>query len=119
MIRARGDRGARPERRALLLGSSPRPTSASKRWVWEQYDHLILGNTVQAPGGDAAIVRIGDGPKGLALTTDVTPRYCEADPVEGGKQAVAEAWRNITAVGGRAARRHRQPQFRQSRSGRR
>jgi len=55
---------------------------------------------VQSPGGDAAIVRIEDGPKGLALTTDVTPRYCEADPVEGGKQAVAEAWRNITAVGG-------------------
>jgi phosphoribosylformylglycinamidine synthase len=81
-----------------LVGS---PDGASKRWVWEQYDHLILGNTVQVPGGDAAIVRIEEGPKGLCLTTDVTPRYCEADPVEGGKQAVAEAWRNITAVGGR------------------
>jgi phosphoribosylformylglycinamidine synthase II len=81
-----------------LVGS---PDLCSKRWVWEQYDHIILGNTVQMPGGDAAIVRIEDGPKGLALTTDVTPRYCEADPVEGGKQAVAEAWRNITAVGGR------------------
>ncbi|QRM28997.1 phosphoribosylformylglycinamidine synthase subunit PurL [Microvirga sp. VF16] len=80
-----------------LVGS---PDQSSKRWVWEQYDHLILGNTVQTPGGDAAIVRIEDGPKGLALTTDVTPRYCEADPFEGGKQAVAEAWRNITAVGG-------------------
>ncbi len=77
------------------------PDLASKRWVWEQYDHLILGNTVQPPGGDAAVVRIDDGPKGLALTTDVTPRYCFADPVEGGKQAVAEAWRNITAVGGK------------------
>src|SRR3712207_5634705 len=88
-----------PEAEALLklVGS---PDQCSKRWVWEQYDHLILGNTVQSPGGDAAIVRIEDGPKGLALTTDVTPRYCEADPVEGGKQAVAEAWRNITAVGG-------------------
>ena len=73
----------------------------SRRWVWEQYDHVILGNTVQRPGGDAAVVRVQDGPKGLALTVDVTPRYCEADPVEGGKQAVAEAWRNITAVGGR------------------
>ena len=73
----------------------------SKRWVWEQYDHLILGNTVQRPGGDAAVVRINDGPKGLALTTDVTPRYCEADPFEGGKQAVAEAWRNLIAVGAR------------------
>ena len=80
-----------------LVGS---PDLCSKRWIWEQYDHLILGNTVQKPGGDAAVVRVLDGPKGLALTCDVTPRYCEADPVEGGKQAVAEAWRNITAVGG-------------------
>ncbi len=56
---------------------------------------------MQKPGGDAAIVRVEDGPKGLAITCDVTPRYCEADPVEGGKQAVAEAWRNITAVGGK------------------
>ena len=77
----------------------PRPTSCSKRWVWEQYDHLILGNTVQRPGGDAAVVRVKEGPKGLALTTDVTPRYCEADPFEGGKQAVAETWRNLSAVG--------------------
>src|SRR5271170_6987463 len=77
------------------------PDLCSKRWVWEQYDHVILGNTVQRPGGDAAVVRVEDGPKGLAFTTDVTPRYCEADPFEGGKQAVAEAWRNLTAVGTR------------------
>jgi phosphoribosylformylglycinamidine synthase len=81
-----------------LIGS---PDLSSKRWVWQQYDHLILGNTVQRPGGDAAVVRIGEGPKALAMTTDVTPRYCEADPFEGGKQAVAEAWRNLTAVGAR------------------
>ena len=79
-----------------LIGS---PDLCSKRWVWEQYDHIILGNCVQMPGGDAGVIRIGDGPKGLAMTTDVTPRYCEADPVEGGRQAVAEAWRNLTAVG--------------------
>jgi len=79
-----------------LVGS---PDLSSKRWVYEQYDHFIGGNTVQKPGGDAAIVRVEDGPKGLAMTADVTPRYCEADPVEGGRQAVAEAWRNITAVG--------------------
>jgi phosphoribosylformylglycinamidine synthase II len=79
-----------------LLGSAD---LCSKRWVYEQYDHVIGGNTVQRPGGDAAVVRIGEGPKALALTTDVTPRYCEADPFEGGKQAVAEAWRNLTAVG--------------------
>jgi phosphoribosylformylglycinamidine synthase len=81
-----------------LIGS---PDLCSKRWVFEQYDHVILGNTVQRPGGDAAVVRIQEGPKALALTSDVTPRYCEADPFEGGKQAVAEAWRNLTAVGAR------------------
>src|SRR6202040_3170533 len=81
-----------------LIGS---PDLCCKRWVWEQYDHVILGNTVQRPGGDAAVVRVKDGPKALALTCDVTPRYCEADPFEGGKQAVAEAWRNLTAVGAR------------------
>src|SRR2546430_5929970 len=79
------------------------PELCSKRWVWEQYDHVILGNTLQRPGGDAAVVRVQDGPKGLALTVDVTPRYCEADPFEGGKQAVARGWRNITAGGGAAA----------------
>jgi phosphoribosylformylglycinamidine synthase II len=79
-----------------LVGS---PDLCSKRWVYEQYDTLILGNSVVTPGGDAGIVRVEEGPKGLAMTADVTPRYCEADPFEGGKQAVAEAWRNLTAVG--------------------
>jgi phosphoribosylformylglycinamidine (FGAM) synthase-like enzyme len=81
-----------------LLGS---PDLSSTRWVTEQYDTLILGNTIEGPGGDAAVVRLGEGPKGLALTTDATERYCEADPVEGGRQAVAEAWRNLIAVGAR------------------
>jgi phosphoribosylformylglycinamidine synthase len=80
----------------LLIGSAD---LGSKRWVWQQYDYVIGGNTVQRPGGDAAVVRVEEGPKALALTTDVTPRYCEADPQEGGKQAVAECWRNLTAVG--------------------
>src|SRR5258708_2918474 len=79
-----------------LIGS---PDLCSKRWVWEQYDHVILGNTVQRPGGDAAVVRVAEGPKALALTTDVTPRYCEADPVEGRKQAVAEGWANLPPGG--------------------
>jgi phosphoribosylformylglycinamidine synthase subunit PurL len=61
----------------------------------------VMGDTVQRPGGDAAVVRVHGKAKGLAITTDVTPRYCAADPVEGGKQAVAEAWRNLTAVGAR------------------
>jgi phosphoribosylformylglycinamidine synthase len=83
-----------------LLTLLATPDLCSKRWVWEQYDHLILGNTVRAPGGDAAVVRIREGRKGLVLTTDVTARYCAADPAEGGRQAVAEAWRNISARGG-------------------
>ena len=86
--------------RAALLAMLGTPDLASKRWAWQQYDHLIGGNTIVGPGGaDAAVVRVEDGPKGLALVADVTPRYCAADPVEGGRQAVAEAWRNLTAVG--------------------
>jgi phosphoribosylformylglycinamidine synthase len=75
------------------------PDMCSRRWVWEQYDYSVMADTVQAPGGDAAVVRVHDTGKALAITTDVTPRYAKADPKEGGKQAVAEAWRNLTAVG--------------------
>ena len=75
------------------------PDICSRRWVWEQYDNTVMADTVQRPGGDAAVVRVHGTQKGLAITTDVTPRYCAADPYEGAKQAVAEAWRNITAVG--------------------
>jgi len=81
-----------------LLGS---PDLCSKRWIWEQYDHMVMADTVQRPGGDAAVVRIHDTNRGLAMTSDCTPRYCFADPGEGGKQTVAEAWRNLTAVGAR------------------
>ncbi len=75
------------------------PAICSKRWVFEQYDSQVMNDTVQGPGGDAAIVRIHGSEKALALTSDCTPRYCLADPVEGGKQAVAEAWRNLVASG--------------------
>ena len=84
------------------------PDLASKRWIWEQYDSLVGGETIFSPGlqdnqagktGDAALVRIPGKQKALAVSSDVTPRYCFADPYEGGKQAVAESWRNITAVG--------------------
>ncbi len=74
---------------------------ASRRWIWEQYDHLVRGDTVARPGGDAALVRVEGTNKGLAVTSDCSPRYCVADPFEGGKQAVAEAWRNLTAIGAR------------------
>ncbi len=80
-----------------LIGS---PNQSSRRWVYEQYDTLIQGNSLQLPGGDAGVVRVDGHPtKALAFSSDVTPRYVEADPYEGGKQAVAECWRNITATG--------------------
>ena len=75
------------------------PDLASRRWIWEQYDQKVGGDTVQPPGGDAAVVRVHGTQKALAITTDCTPRYCFADPYEGGKQAIAEAYRNLCAVG--------------------
>ncbi|GGJ16747.1 phosphoribosylformylglycinamidine synthase subunit PurL [Neoroseomonas lacus] len=85
---------------AALLTLVATPDLCSRRWIWDQYDSLVNGQTVKRPGAaDAAIVRIEDHTRALAMTTDCTPRYVLADPEEGGKQAVAEAWRNITATG--------------------
>ncbi|CUW39945.1 Phosphoribosylformylglycinamidine synthase 2 [Magnetospirillum sp. XM-1] len=75
------------------------PDLASKRWIYSQYDHMVMGDTVGRPGGDAAVVRIHGTDKAVGITTDVTPRYVLADPYEGGRQAVAEAYRNLSAVG--------------------
>ena len=82
-----------------LLKLLASPDLCSRRWIWEQYDTSVMADTVQHPGGDAAVVRVHGTNKALAITTDVTPRYCKADPFEGAKQAVAEAWRNLSAVG--------------------
>ena len=81
-----------------LIGA---PSYAHKSWVWEQYDSMVLADTVQSPGLGAGVVRIHGTAKALAFTSDVTPRYVRANPVEGGKQAVAEAFRNLCAVGAR------------------
>ncbi|WP_028794218.1 phosphoribosylformylglycinamidine synthase subunit PurL [Thalassobaculum salexigens] len=75
------------------------PDMASRRWIWEQYDHLVMGDTMIRPGADSGVVRIRDTDRGLAVTVDCTPRYCLADPKTGGAQAVVETWRNITATG--------------------
>ena len=85
---------------AALIKMIGSPNLCSRAWIWEQYDHQVMADTIQKPGGDAAVVRVHGTDKALAISTDCTPRYCYADPVEGGKQAVAETWRNITAVGG-------------------
>ncbi|RME17547.1 MAG: phosphoribosylformylglycinamidine synthase subunit PurL, partial [Alphaproteobacteria bacterium] len=75
------------------------PNYASKHWVYEQYDHMVMADTVRAPGLGAGVVRVHGTGKAVAFTSDVTPRYVKANPFEGGKQAVAEAFRNLTAVG--------------------
>ncbi|MEM6488681.1 MAG: phosphoribosylformylglycinamidine synthase subunit PurL [Pseudomonadota bacterium] len=77
------------------------PNYGSRRWVWEQYDHMVMADTVVRPGSDAAVVRIHGTNRALALTADVTPRYCAAEPETGGMQAVAEAYRNLCATGAR------------------
>jgi phosphoribosylformylglycinamidine synthase len=74
---------------------------ASRKWIWQQYDSQVGADTLQRSGGDSAVVRVHGTRKALAITTDCTPRYCYADPYEGGKQAVAEAYRNLSAVGAR------------------
>lgn len=75
------------------------PNYASKSWVFEQYDTMVMADTVRVPGLGAGIIRVHGTEKALAFTSDVTPRYVKANPVEGGKQAVAEAYRNLSAVG--------------------
>ena len=75
------------------------PNNADKSWVWEQYDHTVMGDTIQMPGGDSAVIRIHGKNKGIAITVDSTAHYCLANPIAGGKQVVSEAWRNLISVG--------------------
>ncbi|VAW01332.1 Phosphoribosylformylglycinamidine synthase, synthetase subunit [hydrothermal vent metagenome] len=77
------------------------PDMASKRWIWEQYDRHVMGDTIadSADSADAAIVRLDGSNKALAISSDCTPRYVQANPYMGGKQAVAESWRNLIASG--------------------
>jgi phosphoribosylformylglycinamidine (FGAM) synthase-like enzyme len=75
------------------------PNYCSRAWIYEQYDYTVMADTIRTPGAGAGIVRVHGTDKALAFTSDVTPRYVRANPVEGGKQAVAEAFRNLCAVG--------------------
>jgi len=75
------------------------PNNSEKSWIWEQYDHTVMGDTIQKPGGDSAVVRIHGKNKGIAITVDSSAHYCAADPITGGKQIVSEAWRNLISVG--------------------
>jgi phosphoribosylformylglycinamidine synthase len=95
--------GAVPQLSALagLLALIGSPSYAHKAWVWEQYDSQVGADTVVVPGAGAGVVRVHGTGKALAFTSDVTPRYVKANPFEGGKQAVAEAYRNLCAVGAR------------------
>ena len=99
-VKPLGDIPASSDIGADLLKLMASPALASRRWIAEQYDSQVGADTLQT-GGDAAVVRVHGTQKALAMTTDCTPRYCYADPYEGGKQAVAEAYRNLCAVGAR------------------
>ncbi|MCE2987313.1 MAG: phosphoribosylformylglycinamidine synthase subunit PurL [Phenylobacterium sp.] len=92
---------APPDFAAAVLTLMSAPDMASKRWLWEQYDRHVMADTLEdsATGADAGVVRVHGTRKAIAATSDCTPRYVQADPYEGGKQAVAESWRNLTAVG--------------------
>jgi phosphoribosylformylglycinamidine synthase len=92
---------APPDFAAAVLKLMSAPDMASKRWLWEQYDRHVMADTLEdsATGADAGVVRVHGTRKAIAATSDCTPRYVQADPYEGGKQAVAESWRNLTAVG--------------------
>ncbi|MEM7211721.1 MAG: phosphoribosylformylglycinamidine synthase subunit PurL, partial [Pseudomonadota bacterium] len=84
-----------------LLALLASPNLCSRRWVWEQYDNTVMADTVVRPGSDAAVVRVHGTGKAVAFTSDVTPRYCKANPLQGGRQAVAETYRNLCATGAR------------------
>jgi phosphoribosylformylglycinamidine synthase len=90
-----------PDFAEAVLRLMSAPDMASKRWLWEQYDRHVMADTLEdsATGADAGVVRVHGTRKAIAATSDCTPRYVQADPYEGGKQAVAESWRNLTAVG--------------------
>jgi len=75
------------------------PNNSEKSWVWEQYDNTVMGDTIQKPGGDSAVVRIHSKNKAIAITVDSSAHYCLANPITGGKQVVAEAWRNLISTG--------------------
>ncbi|KUR71812.1 phosphoribosylformylglycinamidine synthase [Novosphingobium fuchskuhlense] len=98
-VKPLGDVPASTDIGADLLKLMGCPDLASRRWIYEQYDSQVGADTLQKSGGDAAVVRLHGTQKALAMSTDCTPRYCYADPYEGGKQAVAETYRNISAVG--------------------
>jgi len=75
------------------------PNNSGKSWIWEQYDHTVMGDTLQKPGGDSAVIRIHGKNKAVAVTVDSSSHYCLANPIDGAKQVVCESWRNLIAVG--------------------
>jgi len=75
------------------------PNVCSKEWIWQQYDHTVMGDTIQKPGGDAGVIRVHGTNKAIAATVDSSAVYCWAHPLSGGKQIVCESWRNLISVG--------------------
>jgi len=85
----------------VLIKILSNPNVCSKEWIWQQYDHTVMGDTIQKPGGDAGVVRIHGTSKAVAASVDSSAVYCWAHPLSGGKQIVCESWRNLISVGAR------------------
>ena len=83
----------------LLKKILSHPNICSKEWIWQQYDHTVMGDTIQKPGGDSGVVRVHGTNKAVATTVDSSAVYCWAHPLTGGKQVVCESWRNLISVG--------------------
>jgi len=79
------------------------PNISDKQWIWDQYDHTVMGDTIQKPGGDAGVIRVHGSKKAVASTVDSSASYCYAHPLTGGKQVVCENWRNLISVGAKPA----------------
>ena len=79
------------------------PNISDKQWIWDQYDHTVMGDTIQKPGGDAGVIRVHGSKKAVASTVDSSASYCYAHPLTGGKQVVCESWRNLISVGAKPA----------------
>ena len=82
-----------------LIKMISHPNLCSRKWIWEQYDHMVMADTIVRPGSDAAVVRVHGTNKGIAISTDCSPIYCKHNSFEGGKHAIVETWRNIIASG--------------------
>ena len=91
--------GAKLKIKDVLRKILSNPNVCSKEWIWQQYDHTVMGDTIQKPGGDAGVIRVHGTKKAVAASVDSSASYCYSHPLTGGKQVVCESWRYLISVG--------------------